>query len=447
MNNRAVPQSIAGIADVALRPITADVIDETVEYMYGVCQNIVEVLKVALRSGVRSPAAMDSLLKCVDSEQFEYDFAYCTGLLDAEAEVYAGVDEEVTVLLVAFLTSLLAWMCKNRVTVLLSTDKNSQPKVHSLLELYGQWVQPVSEIFVSSCMGTELPMAAARSSEVKRVRSRAHFEAMRRAPERSQAFLKSLSSAQAKSIEAGLSPYEAAEFQTMIESARKQPLGAAANTNDSQHAALMLEPSFDVGLLKDASNEQVGLLGSNKMWGPLFKAAVQSAKKEQVSNKPMLDVCDSLWQMIEAKSDLEAALHVESLTGTQLHQMLQCADSRRVSRLNRWMGIGAATVRPGVVGLIKRLKECVDRDGTKLLESNPVGYEFAMGLLGNFAQDELLGLKLPMLVLDEHRALLEAVRQRKDLKEVVTAWLGPIYSVADTTKMLEILRATPLFMT
>ena len=450
MNNRAVPQSIADIADIALKPITADVIDETVEYMYGLCNNIVEVLKITLRSGVRSPAALDSLLKCVDSGEFEYDYAYCTGLMDAETEVYEGVEADITVLLVAFLTSLLDWMCRNRVTVLLSTDTQKNGHAQSLLELYGQWVQPVSDIFVSSCMGTELPMAATRTAEVKRVRGRSHFELMRRAPEQSQAFIKSLSSAQTKSIEAGLTPYEAVEFQTMLESARKKPLGVAANRNDAQHAALMLEPSFDVGLLKDANDEQLGLLGTNKMWGPLFKAAVKSAKNEQVNNKSFLDVCDSLWRMLEAQSDLEAALQIESLTGTQLLQMLQCINDRRVNKLNQWMGISTSDtsmMRPGVIGLIKRLKEVVNHDGAKVLEANPVGYEFAMGLFGNFAQDELMGLKLPRLVLDEHKDLLEAVRQRKDLKEVVTVWLGPLYNVTDAQRVLEVLRMTPLFMT
>ncbi len=483
MNNRAVPDNIARLAAKALKPIHSQNIEKVVETLYGLSEELVEIIKLILRNGVRTPASIDSYLKCVNSgAEFEANFAYATGQTSAESEVFPSENEQDTVTLVALLTLLLDWITHNRVTMLMSADTDLGSKTKALSELHAQWVTPVTEVFIASCMGTSTPMPAIRTKQTVRARARAHFDLIRRAPEKSQAFMKSLSPEQIKHIEVGLTPQERLEFTNILESSRKG-LGVYGNaganavpdlghTHDTNHAALLLEPVFDTTMLIDSNKDQVMLLGSNAVWGPVFRAAVESTHSEKpapAALAPPPPPCDALWQVFEKNggvgNDIQNAIQIESLNSNQLMNMLVCSTEVRIHKLNRWMGLSTPglPVRPGVQNLIANFKKQLESDGTKTLEANPLGYAFAIGLFNQFQQDaydehsedpehsatpsrNFGNMKIPFLVFDEKKKILEHLRAKKGVEATLSVWLGPAFSVTDFQKVLHVLREIPLFM-
>lgn len=439
MNDRPVPENVCRFAVHVLKPVDPNCVSTLLPWMKRVTSEIRKIVKLVLKSGIRSPQNVDALLKCLFSKSFESDYMFACGMIEAQSEMAMSNPQE-SLTFLALCAAILTWLTNNRVTVLEAVDSSSE--ANELLEFYGSWVEPVSEIFTASCMGVEMPLVTQKTSSRPRVRAHQHFALVHMNPEKSQAFLRSLSHDQIKMIEHGLTADERAEFQHAVQQSSTKPVSDVGNDNDDHHAAIMVEKSFDIPMLAAANNEQIGLLSEAPRFGALFSAAVKSAKR-QGSKQPSDKDCN-YWVIFENLSPIAARVQIESMRSDQIVKMLECADEERVRKLDNWMGISSnpSGFRPGVTALIKQLKTHLADTNHRI--ENPIGKAFADEIMKQVSWEQDVPIRLPMLILDEHKQMVQAMAQHKTVGEVLQQWIGPVFNIVDHDRVFGAINDLPI---
>ena len=479
MESFPIPEKVTSLLGALRSPVPLSEVHKWATVLDDATDSIVRLCSAVRPHELRSQPACGMALEAIMHDPLEEMLARLQGVMDADAEAQPFSDSEDeegmlkasanTAIYLVFTAACLDLLTRNSVSRVAALSPNPQTRAAGirLVELHGRWVEPVRQAVVAVCLESEMPLAATVAAERPLSRGRKHFELARAAPQRSQAFLRSLSGAQRTIILQALRPHERAELDALIDDARSQDPAhnADRNLNDTAHTSLLVHPSFDRDMLKAASSEQVELLGGDPTWGAVLKAAmadVRAPPKQSVSSGASRLPGESLWSHVESGANpLARALRLDGLTGHQLVMMLSVADEARIHKMQGWMGFPSP--RPEVIRLLKSAASIMnDESGVERhgLEANAAGHRFLRQATSEFVrrddsdgfkQDdheeytEFSGPPLSSVCLPDQLSLLDTIMtEGSTVGDVVQSWTGH-----DTKRrahaMLEILRRFPLF--